>query len=75
VFLARCLLPIDRALKRRRHFPAPLAGQIYGPRDELRATGVASATTRPDTRDGRIDRAGRQIATLAATGRTNKQIG
>jgi DNA-binding CsgD family transcriptional regulator len=43
-------------------------------RNELRATGVA-ATTRPDTRTAALTAQERQIATLAATGLTNKQIG
>ena len=41
---------------------------------ELRATGVAD-TTRPDTRAVALTAQERQIATLAATGLTNKQIG
>ncbi|MFC5001093.1 AAA family ATPase [Dactylosporangium cerinum] len=44
-------------------------------RDELRATGVATATTRPDTPTAALTAQERQIATLAATGLTNKQIG
>ncbi|MEU7866432.1 AAA family ATPase [Dactylosporangium sp. NPDC049140] len=44
-------------------------------RDELRATGVATATTGPDTRTPALTAQERQIATLAATGLTNKQIG
>ncbi|HTJ37026.1 MAG TPA: helix-turn-helix transcriptional regulator, partial [Dactylosporangium sp.] len=44
-------------------------------RDELRATGVATATTRPDTRTAALTAQERQIAELAATGLTNKQIG
>ncbi|MFD0578194.1 LuxR C-terminal-related transcriptional regulator [Dactylosporangium darangshiense] len=43
-------------------------------RDELRATGVATASTRPDTRTVALTAQERQIATLAATGLTNKQI-
>ena len=43
-------------------------------RNELRATGVAT-TTRPDTRAASLTAQERQIATLAATGLTNKQIG
>jgi DNA-binding NarL/FixJ family response regulator len=43
-------------------------------RDELRATGVATAT-RPDTRTASLTTQERQIAELAATGLTNKQIG
>jgi hypothetical protein len=42
-------------------------------RSELRATGIA--TTRPDTRTAALTAQERQIATLAATGLTNKQIG
>jgi DNA-binding CsgD family transcriptional regulator len=43
-------------------------------RNELRATGIAT-TTRPDTRTAALTAQERQIATLAATGLTNKQIG
>jgi DNA-binding CsgD family transcriptional regulator len=43
-------------------------------RNELRATGVA-ITTRPDTRTAPLTAQEREIATLAATGLTNKQIG
>jgi DNA-binding CsgD family transcriptional regulator len=42
--------------------------------NELRATGVP-ATTRPDTPTATLTTQERQIATLAATGLTNKQIG
>jgi DNA-binding CsgD family transcriptional regulator len=42
-------------------------------RDELRATGIATA--RPDTRAASLTAQERQIAELAATGLTNKQIG
>jgi DNA-binding CsgD family transcriptional regulator len=42
-------------------------------RNELRATGIA--TTRPDTRAAALTAQERQIAALAATGLTNKQIG
>jgi DNA-binding CsgD family transcriptional regulator len=42
-------------------------------RNELRATGIA--TIRPDTRTASLTPQERQIATLAATGLTNKQIG
>jgi DNA-binding CsgD family transcriptional regulator len=42
-------------------------------RNELRATGIT--TTRPDTRTASLTAQERQIATLAATGLTNKQIG
>jgi DNA-binding CsgD family transcriptional regulator len=42
--------------------------------NELRATGVAD-TARPDTRIARLTAQERQIAALAATGLTNKQIG
>jgi DNA-binding CsgD family transcriptional regulator len=41
-------------------------------RNELRATGIT--TTRPDTRTASLTAQERQIATLAATGLTNKQI-
>jgi DNA-binding CsgD family transcriptional regulator len=43
-------------------------------RNELRATGIAT-TTRPDTRTAALTAQERQIAALAATGLTNKQIG
>jgi DNA-binding CsgD family transcriptional regulator len=43
-------------------------------RNELRATGVAD-TARPNTRMTMLTAQERQIATLAATGLTNKQIG
>jgi ATP/maltotriose-dependent transcriptional regulator MalT len=43
-------------------------------RNELRATGIAT-TTRPGARAGALTAQERQIATLAATGLTNKQIG
>ncbi|GAA4263561.1 LuxR family transcriptional regulator [Dactylosporangium darangshiense] len=43
-------------------------------RNELRATGVAT-TARPDTPTATLTAQERQIATLAATGLTNKQIG
>jgi DNA-binding NarL/FixJ family response regulator len=42
--------------------------------NELRATGVP-ATARPDTPTATLTTQERQIATLAATGLTNKQIG
>ncbi|NJC73747.1 AAA family ATPase [Planosporangium thailandense] len=42
--------------------------------NELRATGIAT-TARPDTRSATLTAQERQIATLAATGLTNKQIG
>ncbi|MFD0580133.1 AAA family ATPase [Dactylosporangium darangshiense] len=42
--------------------------------NELRATGIAT-TARPDTRTAALTAQERQIATLAATGLTNKQIG
>jgi DNA-binding NarL/FixJ family response regulator len=43
-------------------------------RNELRATGIPT-TTRPDTRTATLTAQERQIATLAAIGLTNKQIG
>jgi DNA-binding CsgD family transcriptional regulator len=43
-------------------------------RNELRATGIAT-TTGPDTPAAPLTAQERQIATLAATGLTNKQIG
>jgi DNA-binding CsgD family transcriptional regulator len=43
-------------------------------RNELRATGIPT-TARPDTRAAALTAQERQIATLAATGLTNKQIG
>jgi DNA-binding CsgD family transcriptional regulator len=42
--------------------------------NELRATGIAT-TARPDTRTAALTAQEKQIATLAATGLTNKQIG
>ncbi|MFD0574948.1 helix-turn-helix transcriptional regulator [Dactylosporangium darangshiense] len=44
-------------------------------RNELRATGVAGTATRPETRTAALTVQERQIAELAATGLTNKQIG
>jgi ATP/maltotriose-dependent transcriptional regulator MalT len=44
-------------------------------RNELRATGIATTPTRPDTAIATLTAQERQIAELAATGLTNKQIG